>query len=90
VKRGRAAREAAAPAPSPPLAPKTGLPDFGTIDRPKSDKSDIGWRAAEEESTCSRACGFALRAEAGGRKRMSKIAFEEVQRGGASVAQIRD
>src|SRR5262249_43078357 len=30
--------------PLPRLHPKSGLPDFAAIDRPKSDKSDFGWR----------------------------------------------
>src|SRR5712692_1016604 len=36
------------PPPRPlPLAPKSGLPDFGIFSRPKSDKSDFGWRERE-------------------------------------------
>src|SRR5262249_41905324 len=31
-------------APLPRLHPTSGLPDFGTNSRPKSDKSDFGWR----------------------------------------------
>jgi hypothetical protein len=26
-----------------PLPPNSGLPEFGTLSRPKSDKSDFGW-----------------------------------------------
>jgi hypothetical protein len=26
-----------------PLPPNPGLPEFGTLSRPKSDKSDFGW-----------------------------------------------
>jgi len=30
-----------------PACPKSGLPDFGIINGPKSDKSDFGWRVGE-------------------------------------------
>src|SRR5216684_5441445 len=33
--------------PLPRLHPKSGLPDFGIHGRPKSDKSDFGWRVRE-------------------------------------------
>src|SRR5262249_54151505 len=34
--------------PSP--APNSGLPEFGTLSRPKSDKSDFGWARAQQAS----------------------------------------
>src|SRR5689334_8121229 len=37
-------RACTAPSPLPRLRPKSGLPDFGTNDGPKSDISDFGWR----------------------------------------------
>src|SRR5262245_61780760 len=36
--------------PLPRLHPNSGLPEFGIIDRPKSDKSDFGWRDREGAS----------------------------------------
>src|SRR6266487_6696342 len=31
-----------------PLPPNSGLPEFGTLSRPKSDKSDFGWERVRE------------------------------------------
>jgi hypothetical protein len=32
----------------PPPAPNSGLPEFGALSRPKSDKSDFGWERARK------------------------------------------
>jgi hypothetical protein len=33
-----------------PLSPNSGLPEFGTLSWPKSDKSDFGWERVQTES----------------------------------------
>jgi len=40
-------REALRFRPLPRLHPNSGLPEFGIINWPKSDKSDFGWRVRE-------------------------------------------
>jgi hypothetical protein len=37
--------------PSP--APNSGLPEFGTLSRPKSDKPDFGWERARKATAVS-------------------------------------
>ena len=38
----------------PRLHPNSGLPEFGTSNRPKSDISDFGWRVGEGEAAVAR------------------------------------
>src|SRR5713101_4697159 len=39
---------------TPPLShPNSGLPEFGTLSCPKSDRSDLGWEREQAESVAS-------------------------------------